>query len=459
MRRASAGLTDAMRFPTATPDALAWLQSLRQHSHAPRYNFACGDRLTAEAVDRVRTFERELLAPAAPSPPGRLPAWVSAFAERCLREVPIYRRRGGETSDFHSLPTCDRNDLGREPWSFVPDGEPLDDLMVYYTSGTSGRPIDVLSHPETAAKRIPLFRAALAAHGSGLDGGADRVAIAFVCSQSETLTYASISAYLAGAGNVKINLRASEWRDPSDRVRFLDACRPEVLTGDPLSFSDLAELPVGVSVDWKPRGMISSAMALLPATRQRLEERFGCPVVDLYSTCESGPIAFGVAEGRHRVLPKDLHVEVLDDRGSPCEPGKRGEVALTGGRNPFFPMLRYRTGDHASLEIDGGVPCLVGLQGREPVTFTAADGRMINNLDVTTSLRPFALAEFSLRQKVDGVMEFRYRGPESAAAGIEQALVVLFGKSTRISFVAPPSDGKKLVAFETEIPAGGRPPS
>lgn len=456
--RARPGLSDAERFPLATPGGRELLARLREHPSAPRYNFACGDRLDAEAIERVRAFEAELLAPR-PAPSGATEArpWIAAFVERCLREVPFYRKRsspGSPAADLALLPTCGRDDLGREPWSFVPDGASLEGLMVYYTSGTSGRPIEVLSHPEAAAKRVPLFRAALRAHGAGLDGGEGRVAIAFVCSQRETLTYASLSGYLGGAGNVKVNLHPSEWRDPGDAARFLEDCRPEIVTGDPLSFSDLAELPLSKS--WRPRGMISSAMALLPATRRRLEERFGCPVVDVYSTCESGPIAHAIAEGRHRVLPRDLHVEVVDEQGRPCPPGTRGEIALTGGRSPFLPLLRYRTGDFASLEEDpeGGAPVLVGLHGRAPVVFRAEGGRAVNNIDVTTALRPFALAEFSLRQAADGSFKFLYRGPEASAsqAALDGALRAVLGPGVRLAVSPAPAGGGKLVPFVREEP-------
>jgi len=32
-------------------------------------------------------------------------------------------------------------------------------------------------------------------------------------------------------------------------------------------------------------------MTLLPGLRQRLERRFGCPVLDIYSMNEAGPVA------------------------------------------------------------------------------------------------------------------------------------------------------------------------
>jgi phenylacetate-CoA ligase len=439
-------LTDEERFPLLTEKGRRLLEELREHPHAPRYNMACGDQLAREAIERVSEFEHGL----GSTPPrwsaSTRPSWVEPFAETCLRDVPVYRKRGGSASDFDSLPTVSRMDLARDLLSFVPDSESVGQLIVYYTSGAHGRPIDILSHPEAAAKRIPLFRAALARHGVRFDGAGRRVAIAFICSQKFTLTFATLSTYLSEAGHVKINLNPSEWRDPDDRARFLDDINAEIWTGDPLSFVDAAGLPVKA----RPKAMLSSAMALLPETKRRLEERFGCPVVDLYSTCESGPIAVAAGE-RFEVLPHDLYVEVVDRDGRPCREGERGEVTLTGGRNPFFPMLRYRTGDWAAMSFEGGVPAIVGFEGREPVVFTAEEGRRINNIDVTTVLRPFFLAQFALHQNADGSLLFRYRGAAGLERAIEPALRTLFGPSQPIELGAIGDDEWKVIPYGTDM--------
>ena len=67
---------------------------------------------------------------------------MHALTQRCLRDVPFYRKRGGTT--FETLRPIARDDIRREPWSFVPDNEPLDQLIDYFTAGTTGQ-------------RMPLF--------------------------------------------------------------------------------------------------------------------------------------------------------------------------------------------------------------------------------------------------------------------------------------------------------------
>jgi phenylacetate-CoA ligase len=444
-------LTETERFSWLTADSRRLLDWLHEHPHAPRYNHHCGDRLTADGLERVRHFEQELNA----APPawtlGQKPAWVPAFAAECFRDVPFYRRRGAppaDFADFADFPTCSRADLSREPWSFVPDSLPLDDLLVYQTSGTTGHPLSILSHPVVASSYLPLMRAALERHGVKLEGGPSRVSILLVCFQQRTFTYASVSSYLDGAGFAKINLNPADWRDPADRARFIDDCQPEIFTGDPLSFAELGRLPIR----HKPRALISTAMQLLPGLRGDLEERFGCPVIDLYAMNEAGPIAAGTSQGYALLQPR-LYVEILDEAGQPCAAGVRGEVTLTGGFNPFIPLLRYRTGDTASLQYYGSQPMLRDLEGRPPIVFQGAAGRQINNIDVTGVLKPFALPRYQLHQAASGAVTLRLPPGFDNREAVRAALLGLFGAQQALEIVEVEplsSPNMKLIQYTRE---------
>jgi phenylacetate-CoA ligase len=282
----------------------------------------------------------------------------------------------------------------------------------------------------------------------GLEGGQARVSILLVCFQQSTFTYASVSAFLNGAGFAKINLNPADWRDPADRARFIDDCQPEIFTGDPLSFAELARLPVR----HRPRALISTAMQLLPGLRGDLEERFGCPVIDLYAMNEAGPIAASTPRGYALLQPR-LFVEILDEAGRPCAAGARGEVTLTGGFNPFIPLLRYRTGDTASLSFDGSKPVLRELEGRQPVVFQGAAGQQINNIDVTGVLKPFALPRFQLHQAASGALTLKLPPNVGNREAMRAALLGLFGagQTLKIVEVEPlASPNIKLIQYTRE---------
>jgi phenylacetate-CoA ligase len=418
-------LSEAERYPLMTDEARTFLNDLREHPQAPVFNHVCGDRLDAPAVARIRAWEAGLMAEPAVWRHGEVPAWLSDFAAR-RRQVPFYRRQGGRPGDFFNIPLCDRGDLSGETWAFVPDDASLGQIILYSTSGTTGHPLDVPWTPEGASMYLPLLRRAARLHGADLTGGPGRTAIALVCFQKRTFTLAQLSFFLDGAGHVKVNLDPDAWRDPGDRAAYLDALDPEIYTGDPISFEALASLPVRA----RPRALISSSMALLPGLRTALEARFGCPVIDVYSTNETGPIAAGAPDGAgHALLQNRLYVEILDPDGAPCPPGVRGEIVVSGGFNPMLPLLRYRTGDTASLDFapDGRSPRLVGLDGRAPVVFADPFGAPVNNIEVSQAVRPFALSQWTLRQHADKSLTLRYRGEGVDEAALRRALEGVFG--------------------------------
>lgn len=448
-------LTDAERFPGLSERGRNTLHWMQQHPNAPRFNHRCGDRLDEAARVRVRDFETELLSPREEWAAQGLPSWVSDYARFCVQEVHLYRRKmEGWSGDFFACPTTVRAELGRAPWEFVPDSTSLDNLIIYNTTGTTGHPLDILAHPEFSSKYLPILKLALDRLGVSIDEELQqperRVAMVLVCAQQSTFTFATVTSFWNECGYIKINLEESEWRNENDCARFLEECDPLVLSGDPLSFAQLLK----TNVELKPRALVSTAMALSDGLKKELEARFDCPVANLYSTNETGPLAISTAGG-WEILPHDVFVEVLRPDGSPCAAGERGEIAITGGRNPFLPLLRYRTGDFARLENrttpHGTRQYLMDFEGRAPVIFRGANGEAINNINVTYALRDFPLAQWALHQNADGSLLLRVRG-SAPSEELESALQNLFNGGMKISIEELPSGARdKVVSYSSDL--------
>ncbi|TCO53063.1 AMP-binding protein [Actinocrispum wychmicini] len=392
---AATALTDSERWPLLTDAGRAMLTRLREHPHAPHYNHACGDRLTQASVDRLRSYQDTLRAGQHGWTPTQEPPWVDELIAKVHATVPRYRRRS-VPQRLTDVPTIGRHDLLSQADQHVPDDADLSDLIVYDTSGSRGPAARVPMSPEFTSLDLPVIEHVLARFGVRLDGGADRVSLVNVYHQPVAYQFVSVMSYLGGAGLLKINLHPSGWTAPDHRVSFLDSCVPELYTGNPISLATLAELPLRHT----PKAVISGAMALSGALRQRLEERFQCPVVDLYGITETGLIAWR-DQDVHRIVPRRLYVEILDESGRRCAPGVVGEITVTCGENPMLPLLRYRTGDHAALEWRDG-PVLLGLDGRAPVMFRGANGTLVNSIEVTHVLSPLGLVAWHLHQRADG---------------------------------------------------------
>ncbi len=391
-------LTDKDRHPLLSPQGRTLLQSMTEHPAAPRFNAQCGDRLDGEGLAQVAGFEQQV----ASSPPswrhGAQPPWLAPWLRETLPRVRAWRDWAQDTP-LARLPTMCRSDLSTDISAYVPEDLPLENLVVHNTFGTTGDRLVVPWTPQACTMYLPLMRRALALVDVALPELPGRVGVLMVCWQRETVVVASVASYLGEAGFLKINLHPASWRQADDAKEYLQWSKPYLITGDPLSFAALLKLAPQI----RPAALLSSSMHLSPALAADLREQFGCPVLDMYSCNETGPIAARDAssDSPWALLQPQLLVEIVDQRGRALPPGERGEICVTGGFNPYLPLLRYRTGDHAALRWQGSTPTLVDLQGRQPVLFAHADGRAVNNIDISVALKPFPLARFRLTQRAD----------------------------------------------------------
>ena len=89
-------------------------------------------------------------------------------------------------------------------------------------------------------------------------------------------------------------------------------------------------------------------------------EEWGVPVIDIYSANEIGTIAHQCPENTcYHVQAESVLVEVLDDDGNPCLPGRMGRAVITVLHNFATPLIRYDIGDY--VEVGPPCPCGRGL--------------------------------------------------------------------------------------------------
>lgn len=426
-------VSDELRSPALDDRGRRVLDRLRQHPHAPRWNHEAGDRLKPsdlEALDALREDLRALRRPRR-SVPEEIIAWVLRRRE----VVPLFRARVpvgfALDRDWAEVPTSCREDVALRPEQLVPEDANLEELIAYRTAGTTGHALVVPHHPRAAASYLPLLELALTRWGLAVPSGPD--AITFnVGAQRKTVTYPTVLTAWDQAGFAKLNLSAAEWPAPESARRYFEDLAPALLTGDPTSFAELARLEIPA----RPRALLTTAVAMSRGLAAKLEERFDCPVIDWYSLTETGPLAYGCPKTEaYHLLPHDVFVEVLDPAGRPVSEGDRGEVTVTGGRNPFLPLLRYRTGDwgrleHAPCPCGDPMPRLVDLEGRRPVLFRGEGGGLVNPVDVSRVLRPHPFVAYALEQHADSSLTLTLRPvphTQPDTGRLERELLGLFG--------------------------------
>ncbi len=310
---------DQDRYPTLTEAGRRMLRDLREHPSAPMYRNQSGNRLTLEDVSELRSFEREILESAVDFLPNQTPAWVNEYVQRTFEDVPYYRSLGSPPKKFTDLPTISRADLAADIAKFVPDSVSLNRLINFRTTGTTGHPLLIASHPVVAGRYLAFHKRALKRFGIELKHGRNQVGVVILGHQRKCFTYVSVTPLMDESGLAKINLHPADWNHPDDRAKYLDALDPEVYAGDPISFAELLKLPITTT----PRALISVSMALSEGLRAKLEARFACPVLDVYSMNEVGPIAvYDSNAGGHVLLQPQLFVEILDANGDRVPSGQ-----------------------------------------------------------------------------------------------------------------------------------------
>lgn len=133
-----------------------------------------------------------------------------------------------------------------------------------------------------------------------------------------------------------------------------------------------------------PNSIMTSAGVLYPKYKELIEDIFHCPVFNRYGSREVGDIACDCEklEGLHLNV-FNHYIEIINENGKNCEPGKMGEVVVTTLRNYTMPLIRFKIVDMAILSskqcsCDRGLPMIEKIIGRTVDVFKNKSGDLID---------------------------------------------------------------------------------
>lgn len=305
--------------------------------------------------------------------------------------------------DLARFPTVERVDL----MEGYPDDcvtRPLRaDDVVFHTSGSSGRFLEVACSAETNAFLDAVYARAL--FNAGYRPW-DRIAYFWWSDPIPPSLYERL-------GLMRKHLLRSDG-DPEEQLAQLEALRPDVIYHFPSCMVAIAKrLRPGSAL--RPRVIVCHGELMTPESRAVIEEAFGCHVHDQYGAQEVNRIAWDCRA--HRGLHVDaesVHVEILvGDRLA--EPGEEGEVVLTSLRNTLMPLVRYRIGDLGRIE-PRPCPC-----GRGLPLLTLSGGRMDDQLLLPSGRLIGPRRIVPLVERFEGFRQFRV--VQTGAARVEVLLV------------------------------------
>jgi long-chain acyl-CoA synthetase len=241
---------------------------------------------------------------------------------------------------------------------------PLDPAVVFYTSGTTGRPKGaVLAHVNLV---LNCFVNAFIGHQLRRD---DVVLACLPLFHTFGQTVALNAPFLVGA---RVVLQARF--DAAQALELMRRHGVTVLLGVPTMYVELLRH----SEDGSPpplRVCVSGGAALPVAVLERFQERFGCPIQEGYGLSETSPtatvnhLAPGIQPGTIGQAIWGVEAEVADpgrdDRVDLLATGEVGEIVLRG-HNVFLGYLEnpvataaavvdgwFRTGDLGTKDADG----------------------------------------------------------------------------------------------------------
>lgn len=216
----------------------------------------------------------------------------------------------------------------------------------------------------------------------------------------------------------------------------------------------------------RPRVLMTDAEMLYAFQRAEIEKFFDARIYDFYGMSEQAAGAAQCEAGQYHVSAEYTYVEVLRPDGTPAAPGETGEIVGTNFENYAMPLIRYRTGDLATVG-EGACPC-----GRTLPVLREIAGRTQDLIVTPKGITRFPNWRFTFHETravkevqivQEAVQRFRIRAVTTPEFGTEdaniltEALVRCFDYPIEVSMelVAslPRTARGKLRLVQCEVPA------
>ncbi len=279
--------------------------------------------------------------------------------EKVYEQVDFYKQKFEEAGvtpkdvksleDITKLPFTIKKDL-RDNYPFGLFAVPQDEIIrLHASSGTSGKPTvvgytrnDIDNWAEVIARAVAsaggkkgdifhnTYGYGLFTGGIGVHYGVEKLGAAVVP---------------VSGGNTE------------RQIMLIDDFKPRGISGTPSYIMTIAEKMKEMGIDPRETSIeygIFGAEPWSEEMREKLEKTFNLKAIDIYGLSEiMGPgvsIECHEAQDGLHIQEDHFYVEVIDPETlEPVEVGQEGELVFTSLTKEAFPIIRYRTGDIASI--------------------------------------------------------------------------------------------------------------
>jgi len=365
------------------------------------------------------------------------------------------------------LPVISRNELSQHPERMI--ATKLADVDLASTSGSSGKPIRFyLPKNRRSAEWAFMVKAWNQACGYALgDWRALMRGLEFKDSKPWRVSNAFSELRLSPFHMTHENLLLFQRLIAARSIRYLH--------GYPSAIDMLARSVIAARDPHKISTLIKAVLLISqPVTqdqRKAIAEAFpSARIVAQYGLTERTAFALERVDepGVYDVNPMYSTVEVLDDNDRPVAAGQRGRIIGTSHINTAAPIIRYDSGDTATVvSIDGEWPSgryvLTDIQPRrEDSSVVGRDGRQADTAALNLHSTEFSkVAKYQFVQMAPGVVKLLLVPTELSATAVMPTVAKQFasklGNAFELSFevrdevIIPKSGKRRLVIDKDEL--------
>ncbi|WP_119773700.1 exopolysaccharide biosynthesis protein VpsH [Vibrio cholerae] len=300
--------------------------------------------------------------------------------ENACQNVPFYERLGLANSPIQAFPYLDKTVLRSEHEQFISLNKPSV-VVKGATSGTTGTPLTVLQDMRSVIREQAFVARQLS--WAGYRKGDKR---AWIRGDMVVPLSQKQGPFWRYSWFEQMIVLSSFHLTPQTMSSYLQAMVDfgvEVIQAYPSSIATLARY-LEANQSYYPaklKSIITSSESLSAEDRQVIETRFGCKVFDWYGLFERVAAIGQCEHGRYHLLSDYSHVELL------AAGDGRYELVGTNFNNQYFPLIRYKTGDHVHLSENEACPCgrafpvIERIEGRIGDYLVGEDGQKVHILN------------------------------------------------------------------------------
>lgn len=371
---------------------------------------------------------------------GHSPFYRSMFADLGVRPAEISR-----SGDLAQLPFTCKSDLESRHGEFLAvDPREIVDLCL--TSGTTGKSVSMLQSAGDLERLA--YNEELAFRAAGFSNS-DRVLVAVATDRC----FMAGLAYFLGLTRIKATVLRGGSGNAALTTELIRNFHPSALVGVPsllLNVGERLQQEGIVPAEFGIKRMVcigepvrGQDFALSPLG-ERLGELWRSPIFGTYASTEMATSFTDCAVGiGGHLLPELMVVEIVDETGALVPPGAFGEVVATPLGVTGMPLLRFKTGDIATLHVDP-CPC-----GRNTHRLGPVMGRKSQMLKCRgTTVYPSAI--FTVLQGIPGVAGY-YLEAYSEFALSDRIRIVVGSSDSALTVEAIAERIAAVIRFKPEV--------